>query len=68
MAGALEAGERWFSVRFETEESYRAALAELVDGGGLAGMFARLDVAADRVTYSQNDMFREISVLLAPER
>ena len=67
MTGALEAGERWFSVRFENVESYRAALADLVDGGGLAREFASLGVTADRVTYSQNDMFREISVLLSPE-
>lgn len=67
MAEALENGERWFSVRFSDEIGYRTALTDLVDGGRLASLFASLGVTADRVTYSQNDSFREISVLLSQE-
>lgn len=64
MTEALDAGEHWFSVRFDGEESYRAALEDLIQGGALARVFAAKNLAVDRVTYSQNDLFREISILL----
>ena len=64
MAQALQAGEHWFSIRFDNEEGYRTALEALIPGGALASVFASQNLSVDRVTYSQNDLFREISVLL----
>lgn len=61
---ALDAGEHWFSVRFDNDAGYQAALEELIGQGALAELFAGWNLTVDYVTYSQNDLFREISILL----
>lgn len=67
MNQATQGGEVWFSVRFQNQEAYEAATAALFDQGEIWNIMTRCGAAADaqdRVTYTQNDLFYEISVQL----
>lgn len=67
MAEAVRQGERWFSVRFADPDSYRAAASALFDQGQIWGVLTRCGISdrdPNRVVYTQNDTFYEISVQL----
>lgn len=61
--------EPWFSVRFTNEESYDAAMTALFEDSLVMGMLVRCGILdADgrkHVSYTQNELFYEISVQLS---
>ncbi len=62
-----QAGEEWFSVRFSNRETYDSAVNTLFRDGAIWEVLQRWDATLDsqtRVTYTQNDLFYEISVQL----
>jgi hypothetical protein len=69
LARAVENHERWFSVRFSNTDSYEAALEALLGDSQIMDMLVRQDLLEPQgqqsVTYTQNDMFCEISIALS---
>ena len=61
--------EPWFSVRFTDKESYDAAMTALFEDSQVMGMLVRCGILdADgrkHVSYTQNELFYEISVQLS---
>ena len=67
MNQAVALGEVWFSVRFLDQSAYEAATQALFEQGEIWNLLTRCGAttdAQDRVTYTQNDLFYEISVKL----
>ncbi len=63
----VQAGEAWFSVRFSNQAAYDQALTALFREEAIWPMLRELNAtqeAQTQVTYSQNDLFYEISVRL----
>ncbi len=67
MLQATEQGETWFSVRFSNLDAYHSAVSALFEQGLIWDIMTQSGAASStqtRVTYTQNDLFYEISVQL----
>ena len=68
LQAALDQDVRWLSVRFSDNDSYQAALEALLGDSLIMDMLERCGalVSAQHqyVTYTQNDLFFEFSILL----
>ncbi len=65
MTAAAEQGEDWFCVRFASLSAYEAARDALFGEEQIWDMLEDCGVSQTHVTYTQNDQFYEISVLLS---
>jgi hypothetical protein len=68
LRSAAELGDDWFTVRFESQADYEAALSALIDQAGLMTLLGNCDIPIPEtgVTYSHNDLFYEFSVQIIP--
>lgn len=68
LSRAVISKEPWFSVRFTAKESYEQALEALLGDSQIMGMLVRCGVLEEdgrkHVSYTQNDLFYEISIQL----
>lgn len=66
---AVGRGESWFNVRFENDESYQMALEVLLGDSRIMDMLVRCGILEEtgrkHVSYTQNDLFYEISIQLS---
>lgn len=67
MLSALSRGESWFTVRFDRQEDYQAAMSSLIDNSGIMTVLKNcgVEIPADGVTYSYNDDFFDFSVKIS---
>ena len=69
LAQAASRDEPWFSVRFTNDRSYQQALEALLGDSQIMGMLVNCGVleetARKHVSYTQNDLFYEISIQLS---
>lgn len=66
---SVNRGEPWFSVRFANDEAYQEALGALLGDSRVMEMLVHCGILEEngrkRVSYTQNDLFREISIQLS---
>jgi hypothetical protein len=65
---AAEQGTDWFTVRFDSQQDYEAALYALIDQAGIMTILDNCGIAIPEagVTYAHNDLFYEFSVQIIP--
>lgn len=67
MLSAVSRGESWFTVRFDQQEDYQAAMNTLIDSSGIMTVLSNcgVEIPPDGVTYSYDDVFYEFSVKIS---
>lgn len=67
MRSAMNRGDTWLTVRFDTGAELSRAMAALIDNSGIITLFSNcgLPVQSDGITYSYNDIFYEFSVKIS---
>lgn len=67
MRSAINRGDTWLTVRFDTGEELARAMGALIDSSGIMTLFSNcgIPVPEDGITFSYNDVFYEFSVKIS---